>query len=916
MVFQFFDIIKSNNEKRKIKGLILKNGITVVIISDPDIIKSGCCVGIKAGFLQDKYEGTAHFLEHLLFMGSEKFKKQNDFLNYINSNNGESNAYTEMNSTCYYLNIMSSKFKKAVEMLSWFFKSPLLGQENIKSEMEIINSEHEKNKNNDLWIMDDIFKNFVETKKYKTFGTGNNESLKNIKYDDIMQFYNKYYTTENTYVCIIDNNSINDIIKDYLPYFEDIEIKKYSGKKDEKEELKLIDENYIIFKSISDNNFLNFYLIFNALETNQEEYQLVKFINDLIGKEYENSLSYELIENNNVKSIASKIEYFLDKQVIININILLNNNDNNDVKNILNCFKKYMDILSELKYNEFEKLYNNYKNIRDIKLLYKTNNYNDSGDMIDIVDNLMKSDNSLCLNKKYIVPEVSKKIFEKYIKILKTNIVKIITNIGFNNLDKKMVSDSKYYNSNYYITNINYTGKTKCNFKIINYILSENIKINYTEQNKNLIRQHKILEMDQIKTLYYFDKIKYGDLCSLILIRKNTNLLKNNNEIMFIIYCTLISKILNYYLHQMNDFQMNFDINYSNEFYTLNFYGINLFIKEYIIKIIDAIQKNNIFEHKNINKYFKEVIDEYIQDINNEKYEMPYVYTYSYIQKIVLKHYSNNKKIKLLKDLTLSELKKNYNLLFNFNKEYILLDGFKENEFIHEFIHKISKYDIISTNDIKINKMYVDNFNYNIKKYEIIKTEKNNCLCTCYVVENMHLIYDKNNLLNKDLYELIIKKNILYDMLSSMISEKLFHELRTQGRLGYIVKSLFKNFNNKNNLLMVITYLIQSEKEIEIIKQEIKKFNNILKKKINDSEFKYEFEKIKKLKIQELEKFKLNNFYIETNYYKKIILNNYDDFDLMNLKLNILKKINFYDIEEVFKNFIKTTPSHVIYEII
>ena len=83
MTFQFFNIIKSKNEKRKIKGLILKNGIKVVIISDPDIIKSGCCVGINAGYLQDEYEGTAHFLEHLLFMGSEKFKKQNDFLNYI-----------------------------------------------------------------------------------------------------------------------------------------------------------------------------------------------------------------------------------------------------------------------------------------------------------------------------------------------------------------------------------------------------------------------------------------------------------------------------------------------------------------------------------------------------------------------------------------------------------------------------------------------------------------------------------------------------------------------------------------------------------------------------------------------------------------------------------------------------------------
>ena len=361
----------------------------------------------------------------------------------------------------------------------------------------------------------------------------------------------------------------------------------------------------------------------------------------------------------------------------------------------------------------------------------------------------------------------------------------------------------------------------------------------------------------------------------------------------------------------MNDFQMNFNINCNNEHYTFNFYGINLFIKDYIIKIIEVIQKNNIFAHKHINKYFKEVIDEYIQDINNEKYEMPYIYTYKYIQKIVLKDYSNNKKINFLKNLSLTELKKNYDILFNFNREYILLDGFKDNG----FINKISKYDLISTNDIKIKKICLDNFNYQIKKSEIIKTESNNCLCTCYVVENIHLEYDKNNLLNTDLYELIIKKNILYDILSSMISEKLFHELRTKGRLGYIIKSLFKTYGNKHNLVMVITYLVQSAKEIEIIKDEIKKFNNFLKKKISDNEFKYEFEKIKKLKIQEMEKIKLNNIYIESNYYKKILLNNSNKFDLIFLKLNILKKINFDDMVEVFKNFIKTTASFVVYDV-
>ena len=523
----------------------------------------------------------------------------------------------------------------------------------------------------------------------------------------------------------------------------------------------------------------------------------------------------------------------------------------------------------------------------------------------------MKSDYSLCLNKKFIVYNINNKVFEKFKNILKNNTIKIITNIGFSNLDKKNIIDSKYYNSNYFITNIDYNIQNKYDFNIMNIILFCDIKIKYTEQQKNIKRDHQVMKINKNKILYYFNEIKYGDLCSIVIIRKNTHLLKDYNKIKFTIYGLLINKILNYYLNSMDDLKMYFSINFSNEYYILNFNGINIFIKDYIKKILDSIKMNNIFEHKKINKYFSEIIKECIADINNEKYEMPYIYTVSYIEKIILNSYNNKKQINFLNNLTISDMKECYNTLFNFEKEYILTDGFIDIEYI---INSVFQDDMISENDIKNNKSCIDNFNYEIKKSEIIKTESNNCLCNCYVVENIYLLYDKDNFLNKELYELIIKKNILYDILSNMISEKLFNILRTKKQLGYIVKCFFKNYSSKNNLLMVIVYLIQSHVKIDIIKKEIIKFNNILKKKINDTKFKYEFEKIKKLKIQEIEKFKLNDIYTETNYYKKIILNDSNNFNFNTIKLNILKKITFDELLEIFIKFFKLSPSYVTYD--
>jgi Insulinase (Peptidase family M16) len=41
-------------------------------------------------------QGLSHYLEHMLFMGSEKFPDENDYDAYLASSGGASNAYTEL----------------------------------------------------------------------------------------------------------------------------------------------------------------------------------------------------------------------------------------------------------------------------------------------------------------------------------------------------------------------------------------------------------------------------------------------------------------------------------------------------------------------------------------------------------------------------------------------------------------------------------------------------------------------------------------------------------------------------------------------------------------------------------------------------------------------------------------------------
>ncbi len=68
------NVIKSLGDKRDYKGLILNNGLKVLLISDPETDKSAAALDVNIGSMSDPrdLQGLAHFLEHMLFMGTKK----------------------------------------------------------------------------------------------------------------------------------------------------------------------------------------------------------------------------------------------------------------------------------------------------------------------------------------------------------------------------------------------------------------------------------------------------------------------------------------------------------------------------------------------------------------------------------------------------------------------------------------------------------------------------------------------------------------------------------------------------------------------------------------------------------------------------------------------------------------------------
>lgn len=203
---------KSPNDTRDYCGMNLPNGLSVLLIHDPTVEKSACSVSVGVGSLEDvdRSLGLAHFLEHMLFMGSTKYPEHNSYSSFITNNSGFDNAYTSDSETNYYFEVKNSALCEAAERLSNFFTGALLNETCIEKESQAVHEEYV------LWTNDDNCRKWEVLRKlavgpYSRFSIGNNKTLRHPDIrEDLVEFYNKFYSS----------NIIKGVICSYLPIEE------------------------------------------------------------------------------------------------------------------------------------------------------------------------------------------------------------------------------------------------------------------------------------------------------------------------------------------------------------------------------------------------------------------------------------------------------------------------------------------------------------------------------------------------------------------------------------------------------------------------------------------------------------------------------------------------------------------------
>ena len=138
------EIERSPADNRNYRAVALDNGLEALVVSDPQAEKAAAALDINVGSANDPEarEGLAHFLEHMLFLGTEKYPDPGEYSRFLAEHGGADNAMTSFAHTSHFFDIDAAHLENALDRFAQFFIAPCFDAERVDGERQIIHAEY------------------------------------------------------------------------------------------------------------------------------------------------------------------------------------------------------------------------------------------------------------------------------------------------------------------------------------------------------------------------------------------------------------------------------------------------------------------------------------------------------------------------------------------------------------------------------------------------------------------------------------------------------------------------------------------------------------------------------------------------------------------------------------------------------
>ncbi len=224
------DIVTSPNDQREYRHIRLDNQLDILLISDPTTDKAAASLDVYIGSYQNPADraGLVHFLEHMLFLGTEKYPDPGEYQRFISEHGGSHNAGTGLENTNYFFDVDGAYLEPALDRFAQFFSAPNFDAKYVDRERNAVESEYRLKIKDDGRRLQDVLQEQVNSQHpLSKFTVGNLETLADWEgrpvRDELLAIYKKYYSANIMKLVVLGSESLDQLQAMVEPRFALVE---------------------------------------------------------------------------------------------------------------------------------------------------------------------------------------------------------------------------------------------------------------------------------------------------------------------------------------------------------------------------------------------------------------------------------------------------------------------------------------------------------------------------------------------------------------------------------------------------------------------------------------------------------------------------------------------------------------------
>ena len=207
------------------KKWVLPNGLKVIYEQKKtDSVAVQMLVNIGSDWEPAPLRGISHFLEHMVFEGTEKRANAKEIANEIERVGGDSNAYTTNSRTCYHAKVPRKHAAVALDVTADILQNPLFRKEDTERQKNILFKEIDLTTDEPRFHQWILFQKTMFHKHPSKFPTyGSRATVQAMTHQDLKKFFDRYYTPKNMVLSVVGD------VPDIKERVEGLFVKKNSG---------------------------------------------------------------------------------------------------------------------------------------------------------------------------------------------------------------------------------------------------------------------------------------------------------------------------------------------------------------------------------------------------------------------------------------------------------------------------------------------------------------------------------------------------------------------------------------------------------------------------------------------------------------------------------------------------------------